>query len=83
MLEGGSIESQLQKFFTETQTGWNNFLKPANNATALFLELAVSAKPKNPKVGQATSNILKSKPGGKVFILISIHSVAGLRLRVM
>ena len=65
-LEGGSIKSKLQKIFKGTQTAWNKFLNPAINATAPFIGMAVSAKTKNPKVGQATTNILKSISGGKI-----------------
>ena len=50
MLEGGSIKSKLQKIFKGTQTAWNKFLKPAVNATAPFIGMAVSAKTKNPVV---------------------------------
>ena len=64
MLEGGSIISKLQKIFKGTQSAWNKFLKPAINATASFIGMAVSAKTKNPKIGQATTNILKSISGG-------------------
>ena len=60
MLEGGSIKSKLQKIFKGTQTAWNKFLKPAVNVAAPFIGMVVSAKTKNPKVGQATTNILKS-----------------------
>ena len=67
MLEGGSIRSKLQKLFKGTQTAWNQFLKPAINATAPFIGMAVSAKTKNPKVGQATTNILKSISGLKFY----------------
>ena len=42
------------------QTAWNNFLKPAINATAPFFGMAVSVKTKNFRVGQATTNISKS-----------------------
>ena len=82
MLEGGSIKSKLQKIFKGTQTAWNKFLKPAINATAPFIGMAVSAKTKNPKVGQATTNILKSISGGKILSLTDIHG-NGLRLKVM
>ena len=82
MLEGGSIKSKLQKIFKGTQTAWNKFLKPAINATAPFIGMAVSAKTKNPKVGQATTNILKSISGGKILSLTNIHG-NGLRLKVM
>ena len=83
MLEGGSIKSKLQKIFKGTQTAWNKFLKPAVNVAAPFIGMAVSAKTKNPKIGQATTNILKSISGGKVLSLTDVHSGAGLRLRVM
>ena len=44
MLEGGSIKSKLQKIFRGKQTAWNKFLKPAINATAPIIGMAVSAK---------------------------------------
>ena len=43
-LEGGPSKSKLQKTFKGTQTAGNNFLSPAVNATAPFIEMAVSAK---------------------------------------
>ena len=67
--EGGSIKSTLQKNFKRLQTAWTKFLKPTINATALFIGMAVSAKTKNPKVGQATTNILKALTGGKILSL--------------
>ena len=82
MLEGGSIKSKLQKTFRETQTAWNKLVKPAIIATALFISMAVNAKTKNPKVGQATTNILKSISGGKVLSLTDMHG-RGLRLKTM
>ena len=82
-LEGGSIKIKLQKIFKGTQTAWNKFLKPAINTTAPFIGMAVSAKTRNPKVGAATTNILKSISGGKILSLTDMHSGAGLRLRVM
>ena len=45
--------------------------------------MAVSAKTKNPKVGQATTNLLRTISGGKILSLTDMHSSAGLRLRVM
>ena len=57
-------------------------LKPANNATAPFKGTAVSAKTKNPKVGQATNTILKSIRGGKILSLTDLHG-NGLRMKVM
>ena len=82
MLEGGSTKCKLQKIFRGTQTAWNKFLRPAINATAPFIGMAVSAKTKNPKVGQATTIILKSISGGKTLSLTEIHG-NGLRLKVM
>ena len=83
MLEGGSIKSKLQKIFRGTKKAWDRFLTPAINATAPFIGMAVSAKTQNPKVGAATTNILKSISGGKILSLTDMHSGAGLRLRVM
>ena len=82
MLEGESTKSKLQKIFRGTQTAWNKFLKPAANVAAPFIGMAVSAKTKNPKVGQATTNILKSISGGKILSLTDMHG-RGLRLKVM
>ena len=82
MLEGGSIKSKLQKIFKGTQTAWNKFLKPAVNVAAPFIGMAVGAKTRNPKVGAATTNILKSISGGKILSLTDMHG-RGLRLKVM
>ena len=82
MLEGGSIKGKLQKIFRGTQTAWNKFLKPAVNVAAPFIGMAVSAKTKNPKVGQATTNILKSISGGKILSLTDMNG-RGFRLKVM
>ena len=82
MLEGGSIKSKLQKFSKGTQTTWKKILKPASNATAPFIGMAVSAKTKNPKVGQATTNILKIISGGKILSLTDMHG-NGIRLRAL
>ena len=82
MLEGGSIKSKVQKICRGTKTAWKKFLKPAINATAPFIGMAVSAKTKNPKVGQATTNISKIISGGKILSLTDMHG-RGLRLKVM
>ena len=81
-LEGGSIKSKLKSIFRGTKTAWDKFLKPAINATAPFIGMAVGVKTKNPKVGQATTNILKSISGGKILSLTDMHG-KGLRLKVM
>ena len=82
MLEGGSTKSKLQKIFRGTQSAWNKFLKPAVNVAAPFIAMAVSAKTKNPNVGQAMTNILKNISGGNVLSLTDMHG-RGLRLKVM
>ena len=79
MLEGGSIKSKLQKIFKGTQTAWNKFFKPAVNVAAPFIGMAVSAKTKNPRVGAATTIILKSISGVKLLSLTDMHG-HGLRL---
>ena len=66
----------------KTHILWNNFLKRANNAPAPFIVIAVNAKTKNPKVGQATTNKLRSISGGKVLRLTDMDGDV-LRLRVM
>ena len=73
MLECGSNKCKLQKLFTGTQPAWNNFLKPAIIATTPFRGMAVSAKTENPKVGQTTTNILKSISGGKILSPTDMH----------
>ena len=80
-LEGGLNKNKLKSFFRGTQTAWNKFLKPAFNATAPFIGMAVSAKTKNPKVGKATTNILKSISGGKILSLADMHSGGGLKIK--
>ena len=44
--------------------------------------MAVSAKTKNPKVGQATTNFLKSISGGKFLSSTDMHG-RGLKLKLM
>ena len=82
MLEGGSLKSKLQKIFKGTQTAWSKFLKPAIIATAPFIGMVVSARTNNPKVGQATTNILTSISGGKILSLADLHG-NGIRLKVI
>ena len=81
-LEGGSIKTKRQKIFKGTQTAWNKFLKPAVNVAAPFNGMAASAKTKNPKVGQATTKILKSFSGGKTLSLTDTNG-QGLRINFM
>ena len=57
-------------------------MKPAVNVAAPFFGMAVSAKTENPKVGAATTNILKIISGGKILSLTGMHG-KGFRLKVM
>ena len=82
-LEGIGFEYTMKKIFRGPQTAWNKFLKPPVIILAPVIGMAVGATTKNPKVVQATANILKSISGGKILSLTNMHSGAGLRLRVM
>ena len=82
MLEGGSIQSKLEKIFKGTQTAWNKFLKPALNIASPYKGMAASAKTKNPQIGKATINNLKTILAGKFLSLTDMHG-RGLRLSVM
>ena len=82
MPEGNGIENTMKKVLQASQTAGNNFLEPALNKSSPYIGMAVSAKTKNPKVGQATANILKSISGGKILSLRDLHG-NGLRLKVM
>ena len=72
----------MKKIFNGSQTAWNKFLKPAVNTLAPVIGMAVGAKSRNPKVGQATTNILKRISGGEILALTDMHG-RGLRLKVM
>ena len=82
MLEGRPVKSKLQKIFKGNKTAWNKILKRAVNVAAPFIALPVSAKTKNSKVGQATTNILKNISGEKILSLTDLHG-NGLRLKIM
>ena len=64
MPEGNGFKNTQQKIIEGSQTAWRKFLKPALKLAAPFIGMAVGAKTKNPKVAQATTNILKSIWGG-------------------
>ena len=81
-LEGNGFKQPMKKIFKGSQTAWNKFLKLAVNVSAPFIGMAVSAKTKNPNVGQATTKILKTISGGKILSLTDMHG-NGLRLKVM
>ena len=82
MVEGGSIKSKLKILFKGTEKAWNKFLKPALNIASPYIGVAVSARTKNPQVGKATCDFLKSISGGKILSLTDHHG-KGLRLKVM
>ena len=64
-LEGAGFKITMKKLFKGSQRTWINFFKLAVIVAVPFVGMAVSAKTKNPKVGRATTNILKSISGGK------------------
>ena len=58
------------------------FLKPALKIASPYIGMAVSAKTKNLKIGQASTNILKSISEGKILSLTDMHG-NGLRLKLL
>ena len=82
MPEGARFKITMKKYFEGSQTALNECLKPAVNVAASFIGMAVSAKTRNTKVGQATTNLIKSLSGGKMLSLIDMNG-HGLRLKVM
>ena len=56
--------------------------KPAINARATVIGTSLEALSKNPAVGQATTNVLKSVSGGQVLSLSDMHGNK-LRLQVI
>ena len=81
-MEYSGFTSTMKKIFKGNEKARNKVLKPDANMTAPFIGMDVSASSKNPKVGQATTNILKSIPGGQILSLTDQHGV-GLRFKVM
>ena len=55
-LEDGAIQKKHRKISKVIQTAWNKLLKPANNATAPFICMAVSTRTKKPKKPKKPSN---------------------------
>ena len=82
-LEGSGFKSFMKKVFKVSKMAWNRFLKPAVNAAAPVIGMAVAAKSRNPKAGQATEQIIKSISGGKILILTDNYSGWELRLCVV
>ena len=80
-LERASIKKTLKKN-EGSQNAWDKFLRPAVKAAAPLIGMAVSAKTKNPKIGERTSNSLNSFSRGKVLSVTDMHG-NGLRLKVM
>ena len=80
--EGSGFKNTMKKIFKGSQIAWNSFLKPTLNPPAPVFVLSVGSKSKNPKIGAATTNILKSSSGGKILSLGDMHGHV-LRLKVM
>ena len=82
-MKGKRIESKLKKTFEGTQKAWNQFFKRVINVAAPFTGMAVGAKIKNRKMGQAMTNILKTLSGRRISSSNIQRYGIGLRLRVM
>ena len=81
-LEGSGFKYELQKVLEKTRTPWNKSLRPAINAKAPVIGMALAAESKTPAVAQAKTNILKSISGGKVLSSSGMYG-NGLGLRVL
>ena len=80
-LEGSGIQ-KINIIFTGTQKAWDKNLKPAIKVAASFIGMAAAAKSKNPKVGRATTIVLKTISGGKVLSITHTHRQCnGLRFK--
>ena len=82
-MKGTGYKSKLKEFFRGTEKAWNKLIKPGVNVAASFMAMAVGSEPKNPNVGQATTNISKNIFGGRVISLTNPHSENVLRFRNM
>ena len=81
-LGGASFENTKREKFKCTQRAWGLNLKPALNTPAPVIGMVVGAKRKNAKIGETTTIILKSFPGGKILSLTDIRD-NGLSLKIM
>ena len=82
MLEGGSIKSNLEKFFRGTKKAWDSFIEPGLKMATPLISAAVAAKTKSPQSAQVTNSNLKSLTGGKILSLTDMHG-REFRLKVM
>ena len=57
-------------------------MKPALNIASPYIAMVLSARTKNPQIGKATSDILKSINGAQIWSLTNMHG-HGLRIKVM
>ena len=49
MLEGGSIQTKLQKIFRGTEKAWDSFIEPGLKMATPLISAAVAAQTKNPQ----------------------------------
>ena len=77
-LECSGSRSKLNKFFERSRASLNKFLKPAPNTASPSVGIAVIAETKNPKIGETTSNILRSISGETI---LRLKDERGNRLR--
>ena len=57
-MERARFKNTMKKTFRGCKKAWSSFLKPTINTPAPVIGIAVGAKSKNPRVGQATTKIL-------------------------
>ena len=81
-LDGAGFKNTMKKIFKDSQTAWNNFLKPALKTATPIISAGVAMKTKKPQSAQVTSKTLKSLTGGKISSLTDMHG-KGLRLKAM
>ena len=79
-LEGGGFKYTMKEVFKRCKRARDSFLRPAVITRAPVLAMAVGAKSKDAKIGQATTKILKSISGGRVLKMTDLLG-NGLRLR--
>ena len=82
MLESAGFGETMRKILKGSQSAWTKCLKPALNKASPYIGMAVSAGTKNPQIGKAMSEILKSTSGGKILNLTDHHG-NGLILKVI
>ena len=80
-LKGAGFRNTMKRIFSGGEVAWFPFLEPALNRTSPYTGMAVGAKTKNAKDGQASTNILESISGDKMLSLTDLRG-HGLRYKL-